>query len=499
MDPRVRYFAGIALAGVLAAAAIGVLAADAMGQLIPIRTVPVASGDQYRLVPSARMGMGGTRYAVDDSLADGWSHPARGVDLGTTLFLGAPTFYGISDEGGGGRSFPVAGLFAGSDWFGGASLALQQVENDPQERWFFIDVCCFGSPGGTLDQRFGRNVYASGFLGRSLGDRWSAGIAVSSARLEAMDGVDLLYAGASDIEQSGDILDLRASIERRGDVDRFGAIVALNRVKMEHDVTYDEWMWDDSTQTGQVVRRVEHNGDHTRTLATQLLWDRELSAAGWRIGASATLNYKDHPRIPNYSIQNIPRDPGTTYAFEAGFGLSRSDERTTFALDVAVQPTWSDTWQNADSTDAANSDGRLSVGDRSIENDFSFLNFVLRSGLSHRYRAVEVQAGLDVRSYAYTLEQFDWVDVTRREQDESWTEWAPTFGLNVSLDALDVRYGLRVTEGTGRPGLAQDFVGTGLEALAGLSNDFILAPGAPLTLQPARVVTHQIAVVIPVR
>ena len=48
-------------------------------QLIPIRTVPVASGDQYRLVPSARMGMGSTRFAVDDSLADGWSHPARGA------------------------------------------------------------------------------------------------------------------------------------------------------------------------------------------------------------------------------------------------------------------------------------------------------------------------------------------------------------------------------------------------------------------------------------
>ena len=499
MDPRVRYFAGFAVAGALAAAAIGLLAAEAMGQLIPVRTVPVASGDQYRLVPSARMGMGSTRFAVDDTLADGWNHPARAAALGTTLFLGSPTFYDISDDGGGGRSFPVAGLFAGSEWFGGASLALQQVENDPQQRWFFTDICCFGNPGGSLNQRFGRNVYASGFLGRSLGDRWSVGVGVSTARLQAMDGVDLLYAGASNIDQSGDILDIRASVERRGETDRIGAIVALNRVTMAHDVTYDEWIWNDSTQTGEVVRRVEKNGDHTRTLATQLLWDRSLSAPGWRIGASATFNYKDHPKIPNYSIQNIPRDPGTTYAFEAGFGLSRSDERTLFALDVAVQPTWSDTWQNADSTDAANSNGRLSVGDRSIENEFSFLNLLLRAGLAHRVRAVELQAGLDIRSYAYTLEQFDWVDTTRREQDESWTEWAPTFGATLSLDVLDLRYGLRVTEGTGRPGLLQDFVGTGLETLAALSNDFILAPGAPLTLQPARVVTHQIAVVIPVR
>jgi len=34
---------------------------------------------------------------------------------------------------------------------------------------------------------------------------------------------------------------------------------------------------------------------------------------------------------------------------------------------------------------------------------------------------------------------------------------------------------------------------------AGGDADFIIAPGAPLTLQDARVVTHQLAVVIPVR
>ena len=90
-------------------------------------------------------------------------------------------------------------------------------------------------------------------------------------------------------------------------------------------------------------------------------------------------------------------------------------------------------------------------------------------------------------------------DRNRREQDESWTEWAPTFGATLSLDALDVRYGLRVTEGTGRPGIAGDWVTPTLETLSALSSDFILAPGAPLTLQAARVVTHQIAVVIPVR
>lgn len=463
-------------------------------QLIPIRTVPVASGDQFRLVPSTTLGMGGVRYAVDDSLADGWSNPARGGIRGPALFMASPTFYGISNNGGGGRSFPVTGLFGGSSWFGGASLALQQVENTPTDRgwgWFW------GGPQNTLSERFGRNIFASGFVGRRFGDgKWSIGVGASAARLAAMDGVDLLYAGAESIDQSGDVNDLRVAVERRGDRDRVAAILVHNRVSMVHDVTYNEWVWDDTLQTGEWVRREEKNEDRTRTWAGQLLWDRRLDAPGWHIGAGLSVNRKSHPKIPNYSIQNIPRDPGDTWAFEAGFGVSRTEGRTTFALDVALQPIWSETWQVADSTDAAGSEGRLSVGDRSIENDFEFTNLSLRSGIEHAVSWARFQAGLEILSYGYTLDQRNNVEDTRREQDEDWVEWTPTFGVAASLGSLDLRYGLRFTHGTGRPGVA-GLDGVTAEALQ--AGDFILAPGAPLTLVDARVVTHQIAVVIPVR
>jgi hypothetical protein len=36
---------------------------------------------------------------------------------------------------------------------------------------------------------------------------------------------------------------------------------------------------------------------------------------GWRIGYLFTANRMSHPKIPNYQIQNIPRDPGNTDAF----------------------------------------------------------------------------------------------------------------------------------------------------------------------------------------
>ncbi len=61
-------------------------------QLIPIRTVPVASGDQFLTVPSGPLGMRGVMIALDDSLADGWVNPAKGILIGESSFLGA-SFY----------------------------------------------------------------------------------------------------------------------------------------------------------------------------------------------------------------------------------------------------------------------------------------------------------------------------------------------------------------------------------------------------------------------
>ena len=122
---------------------------------------------------------------------------------------------------------------------------------------------------------------------------------------------------------------------------------------------------------------------------------------------------------------------------------------------------------------------------------------MIRSGLSHQVRAVNLQAGLEIRSYAYELEQVNHVESSYRQQDESWIEWSPTFGALFRFDALDLRYSGRVTTGTGRPGAIPARAGPGLETAD--AADFILAPGGPLTLQDAKVMTHQISVWIPIR
>lgn len=482
----------------LSTALLALLAPGARPQVIQVKTVPVASGDQFLTLPSARLGMGGVTLAVDDSLADPWSNPGQGVFVTVPALLGSPTLYDISDGGGGGRTFPVAGLFRGGRWFGGAALALQQIDNTTsRDQVIWLRPVTWWGDAPRLSDASNRNLYANGFVGARLGEGpWSLGLGLSAASLDAVDGVDLLYANAQAIRQSGTAGDVRVGLYRDGPRDRLGVVVVHDRMSMTHDVTYVDIVWDTVQRMPVAHERVEVNEDRTRTWGGQLTYDRSLAARGWRLGTEITVNRKTHPKIPNYEIQNIPRDPGTTWAYEAGIGLSRQKGPTTFGLDVVLQPIWSDTWQEADEPVKTAAGKVLQPGDRTIENDFFFTNVVLRTGLAYDVGKVTVQAGLEVRSYDYTLEQRDHVAVTFRDQDETWMEWSPSLGAALRLSDVELRYAGRLTSGTGRPGIALTAQAAGArEAMA----DFIVAPEGPLTLQDATVATHQLSVRIPIR
>ena len=53
----------------------------AQAQVIPIKTVPLAAGDQFRIFPSQNLGMGRVSIAVDDPLLDPFVNPAKGSRL----------------------------------------------------------------------------------------------------------------------------------------------------------------------------------------------------------------------------------------------------------------------------------------------------------------------------------------------------------------------------------------------------------------------------------
>jgi hypothetical protein len=457
--------------------------------------VPVASGDQFLIHATQRLGMGGPSIALSDLWLDPFVNPAKGSALTHSAFFAAPTFYGISADNGGGKALPLAALFTAHDWFGGASLALQQIENPDRNAIIFFDAWWWGGQPQRLDERSARNVYAHTLLGRRLNESAALGVSVAYGSLGAVDGVDLLYQGSDGVDQSGHVLDARVGLHGRDNQDGdFEFLLLYHRLDMRHDVRYVDWVWVEEEMRTELFVREETELDDTRTWGMHAGYDRPITPSGWRAGGIFTINRKDHPKIPNYQLQNIPRDPGDTWAFELGMGLSKTSGPVELGFDVVFEPIWSDTWSVLDSTVVLPGGGELAPGDKEIENEFFFNNVHLRLGAGWGVDRWGVQAGMIVSSYGYDLEQFDNVASTRRRQDESWMEWTPTWGAALRFPEVEIQYSGRLTTGTGLPGVA--FVGARAESLA--TADFILAPSGPLTLQDVYVLTHQVVLRMPI-
>src|SRR5881394_2420957 len=119
------------------------VAPPARAQLISIKTVPVAQGDQFDIFPSQHRGMGGASIALADTLLDPFRNPARGARLAVPRLFASPTFYGVSKGAGGGRTLPLATFAQRGAWYGAVSLAVQEV--DPSRTPSASDVV-FGPP-----------------------------------------------------------------------------------------------------------------------------------------------------------------------------------------------------------------------------------------------------------------------------------------------------------------------------------------------------------------
>src|SRR3954470_3900898 len=81
-------------------------------QLIQIKTLPIADGDQWRIFPSANAPMGDLSISLRDSLLEPFVIPAKGAHVSDRgFFFGSPTFYTVSQSAGGGRTLPLGGVF----------------------------------------------------------------------------------------------------------------------------------------------------------------------------------------------------------------------------------------------------------------------------------------------------------------------------------------------------------------------------------------------------
>ena len=81
--------------------------APAAAQLVTPRTVPVMQDEQFEIYPSSRPGLAGISIAIDDTLADPFTNPAKATRLKGFTLSTAPYSHSISGNRGGGRTLPI--------------------------------------------------------------------------------------------------------------------------------------------------------------------------------------------------------------------------------------------------------------------------------------------------------------------------------------------------------------------------------------------------------
>jgi hypothetical protein len=495
----------------LAVLASALAPAAAAAQLITIRTVPVSIDEQFQIYPSQHAGMGYVSIALHDTLLDPFSNPAKAMRVRAAQFFGSPSFYHVSNGAGSGRTLPLGALGTSGPWFGGAWAALQQVDAaDVVNPPIFVGVADVAlrqqivDPNGLLDGLDARthgNQFAFATLGRVLPSGVAVGGSVAWAGLHAIDGVDLLYARSAGVKQLGTSLDVRLGALKEWRGQSFEALVLHDRYRMKHDVTYLDFVWDPGLQQTTQQTRLERNLDYTDTWGVHMQYERPLPDSAWRVGWIATMNRMSHPKIPNYEIMSIPRDPGGSYAYNLGVGFSKTKAGSTFGIDVIYEPIWSHTWADAAAPVITAVGDTIPAGGKTIENQFRFANALMRIGVAYDFGAGTshhaLQFGLSLRSISYDLTQANHVDITARRQHENWIEWTPTWGLRLGFPNLAIRYQGRLTTGTGRPGVRSN--GGPDDLAAPSSGGIIVAPSGPLSLTNVQVMTHQFSISLPLR
>lgn len=464
-------------------------------QLISIKTVPLASGDQFALFPSQNAGMAGASIAAEDLLGEPFVNPAKAGRLSGSYLILTPTYYRISNDLGSGRTLPFHLFSNYGEWFGGLSMAIQQLRP--------ADI---SSSFNTGQEQMINNSYLNFIAGKKLNDSdWSVGGAVFWSALNAVQGVDLLYPRSQRIDQSGNIYNFKFGLLREWQDHRQLEILALlNYIDLKHEVTYGYSEFLSMRITDMYAERVQVNHDKTKTWGIHLGYRQPLAQSDWKFGAIFTANVKTHPKIPNYELMNIPRDPGNSWAYNIGLGFCKSVPTSTIALDLIYEPIYSYTWANAVQEIQTSNGHKIYPGQKTVNNDFEFSNFILRFGLSNNQRPLGFQLGLGVHSISYWLDQKDYVQEKRRKQYEQWKEWTASWAFVWQSEPFEMRYLVQLTSGTGRPGVS----GGGLifgdmraDAAAdyAASNDLLLAPSGSLTVQEAWVVRHQVSIIVPLK
>ncbi|CAN5921698.1 hypothetical protein BH11GEM2_BH11GEM2_29110 [soil metagenome] len=465
-------------------------------QLVTPRTVPVMQDEQFEIYPSSRPGLAGISIALDDTLADPFTNPAKATRLNGFTLSTAPYTHSISGNRGGGRTLPI-GFFARSgSWAAAAVGAMQQLDR-AGPTW--------NRPTSELTAT---NQYLSGSIAHRFEDHnVSVGVSATHADLAAVDGVDLLYAGSDRIDQSGSFNDYRLGATREWEPGHVLELMVLrNTTDMRHDVHFNTGVYNPTLRTFVSTARTDVNLDQTNIWGVHSEYVQPVGVEGWHVGILGTANHLSHPKIPNYVLQNLPRDPGTTNAFNVGLGAARETGSFTLGADVIIEPMTSNTWADA-ATITTRPDGTtIPAGDKTVENHFQFHNTKARLGVGHtwgadtsEHGAFTLNFGLSMYAISYDLTQTNNITRTQRTQHENWVESGPTVGMRFRTHDIELSYAFRANCGDqGCDAFRGGDIVFATQA-APTAGGIIAAPSAPLRLQEGGETSHHFTISVPIR
>jgi hypothetical protein len=501
--PRLRQLRRVATLIALLHLALVTASPTAGAQLVAIKTLPIADGDQFSFFPTPNAGMAGVSIAIADSAHDFFINPAKGSRVRRASLFSTLTHFSVSNYSGTGSTLPIGAMARSGSSFGAGAVAIQSI-TDGHRPPGPPPPGIFTAGDGTVDAGTGDshgNRVAFAMLGHTFAaSKISLGASALWARVNAIDGVKLLYPDSRSVQLSGGIADMRVGMlkEWRGG-QSLEALVLSRRMDVHYDVGYTDLYWDGVRRQPIEVPRLEASRDETQTWGIHLQYQRPVADSSWRLGAVVTANRVDQPNRPRYDIASLPGDRGRSAAFNVGLGLARSWADTRVAVDAIYEPITSRIRALADSAIATPSSATMRTGGTTIDSRLRFSNALVRVGASHDLAfasgpVLRLQLGAQAHSNHYRLHQNDLVSASTRSGTESWTEVTRSWGLSLRSPAFEAHYAGHLTSGAGRPGASPPGVFPVLDSTP------IPGPTAGrTTISGVRVATHQFSISLPFR
>lgn len=476
---------------------------SAVAQSIPVKTYPLLTGKGVTSEISGNVGLGGVSIAYADSLAEPFENPASLMSVGRNVLAVSPGWSSWSlgstnraswpvnsgshvrttEERSRAYSLPISlAVIQRTEGFAlGAEVGYQRIASGHYLNEEWGDAT--NSTTSTTDHSFGANNWTERLsvavplpgLSMSLG----AGIGYTDIR--GIDGLQFLYPDVRELTVAGSNLQTRLGVSGQfAQSDMYSLAVGYEQLDVRQHAVFD---WAPTV----------NNQDITKTWLAQARYRLRLSDR-MGVGLMATGNRKDHPKISEYPISSVPRDPAVTWAFNLGAGASWNiSSDAMFTIEGIVEPIDSKTWVEA-AEDRTLSDGTVILkGEPEQHNDYSFLNYIVRFGASVQAESwLALKFGAETHIYSFDFHHKN--NISGREQwvtpQSRWTEVEVSGGAEVRAGAWTLEYVARVLNGEGL--LEQSFSPILFDDNRAASDDFLLPPNGNIRVTPVMVVSHQL-------